>query len=639
VSPRRIAVVASEVLGVPGTGGPGTADSLLATALARHGHEVRLLVAPGRKVEALSDEWRGIYDGARVEVRPLGSTDVRPPFLGPTMAVLEALRADPPDVVIADDWRGLAYASLRLRHTGRTFRDTAFVVYCHGPARVLAEAARKVPDTIARFGEEVAERASLELADAVVSPSAWLLDWMRSHGWPVPGSAQVVQNLWESVALGQPAPAPPERTAIRRLAFFGQLREGKGIGLFVDAVRRLDRDRVAGLELLFLGRETPRWTSSRIREALGPELAERAASIRFETRFERSEALEQLTEPGTLVVLPSLLENSPYAVAECVERGVPFVAAHVGGVPELVDEDDRERVLFAPTADDLHAALLRALRSDVPFEPVRPARAPDVSLQSWLDLVEHVSPASVPSGVGPARRVAVVAPGRAEAVARRLAEQSRDVEVEVVSPSTRREGVGRTDAEWVVLLGEDDLPEDDLVGALVATQAATGADAVSAAVRPSDTPQAIHVFLGDPGALGLLGNHYGVLALVRRSLAVRAVEDSAVDPDWPLLARIALGGGRIVSIPEPLSRHRGRPGSLTDVPGDGLAVLEAFEANPGAVERGLPQLAAGAGAALMRRDLQSARAASDGRSRSRPTGLRGLARRVRVRLRRNGGDR
>ena len=41
---RRVTIVATELLGRPGTGGAGTADSLLAVALGRHGHEVQLLI-------------------------------------------------------------------------------------------------------------------------------------------------------------------------------------------------------------------------------------------------------------------------------------------------------------------------------------------------------------------------------------------------------------------------------------------------------------------------------------------------------------------------------------------------------------------------------------------------------------------
>ena len=172
---------------MPGIGGPGTADSLLALALARAGHRVELLVAPGREVVPIAPEWEQRYSAANVSVRRLEPARVRPDFLAPSAAVLAALRDVRPDVVIADDWRGLAFAALRARQVGRGFDDTAFVIYAHGPSRLLAEAARKVPDTVARFGEEVAQKICIELADAVVSPSAWLLEWMREHRWPVPG--------------------------------------------------------------------------------------------------------------------------------------------------------------------------------------------------------------------------------------------------------------------------------------------------------------------------------------------------------------------------------------------------------------------------------------------------------------------
>ena len=37
-------------------------------------------------------------------------------------------------------------------------------------------------------------------------------------------------------------------------------------------------------------------------------------------------------------------DYSPYAVAECIEHGIPFLAANVGGTPELIADEDRPRV-------------------------------------------------------------------------------------------------------------------------------------------------------------------------------------------------------------------------------------------------------------------------------------------------------
>jgi glycosyltransferase involved in cell wall biosynthesis len=542
---RRVTVVTSEILGVPGTGGPGTADSLLAIALGRHGHDVELMVAPGRDLGALSEEWKRRYTEANVRVRPLApGRTVRPSFLAPTAHVHAALEADPPDLVVADDWRALPYAALRSRQLGRSLADTAFVLYCHGPARVFAAAARKVPDTVERFGEEVAQRACVELADAVVSPSEWLVAWLREHRWPLREPVHVIQNLWGSTALGEPvAPAAPGER-IRRLAFFGQLREGKGLGIFLAALGRVDPASLDGVEVVFLG-HSRRWTRERIAEELGASLVDRLGSLRVETQLDRTGAIEELRRPGTLAVMPSLLENSPYAVAECIEHGVPFLAAYVGGTRELVAPEDRARVLRPPTPAAFASALEEALAAAAGV--ARPARPPDDSLAAWLELIETLEPTRRPSG--PAQVA---------------------------------------DAEWIVF--PDGVRDETLMDALVAAQTAAGADVVTTAVHEGD---GVRLFLGDPGALGLVENQYGVIGLVRRSLLTPDVRSES---PWVLFARLALRGARIVSIPTPLAQHAGAP----PTPAERLAVLEAFEAAPPETLADLPQLSATLAAALER---------------------------------------
>jgi glycosyltransferase involved in cell wall biosynthesis len=598
---RRIAVVASEILGAAGTGGPGTADSFLAVALGRHGHDVELLVAPGRDVSQLSPEWDRGFANANVRVRPLSEhRSVQPSFLAPAAHVYDALRSHPPDVVVADDWRALAYAALRSRQLGRSLADTAFVVYCHGPARVFAEAARKVPDTVARFGEEVAQRTCLELADAVVSPSEWLLNWLRDHRWRLAEPTHVIQNLSQTVGLEEAVQPAATGSRIRQLAFFGQLREGKGIRVFIASLRKLDPRLLNGIDLLFLG-HTRSWTEEQIREELGGDVVERLGSIRLETELDRTAALDQLRAPGTLAVMPSLLENSPYAVAECIEHGIPFLAADVGGTPELIADEDRTRVLWAPTPDDFAAALGPALASDNGIRPARPARAPEEALSAWLALVETVVPASSTAGKTAARVAVVACGGDSANRARRLADHTRSVAVEVIPAESRAGGLEQATAEWVLFLDEDHIPDEGLLDALVAAQAASGADVVTTAVRTPDDGALL--FLGDPGPLGLIENQYGVIGLLRRSL-------TSADSDWVLFARAALAGGRIVSIPDPLIEHGGRPATIGNAPAEALAVLEAFETSDGKALHELPQLAATLGASLARREAASVPATS-----------------------------
>src|SRR2546430_3391799 len=436
---RRITVVASELLGRAGTGGAGTADSLLAVALARHGHRVELLVASGRDIQSVSAEWTRTYKSAGVEVRFLSRMEgVRPSYLAPTLEVYRALREKPPDLVIVDDWRGLGWAAMRARQGGLALTETAFVVHCHGPARVLAEFAQKVPDTVARFGEEVTERASIELADAVVSPSAWLLGWMDAHGWPVPEAAETIQYVRQSVALDEAPRRAPSGAPIGRVAFFGQLREGKGIRIFLEALAALEPKLLQGKELLFLGSATARWPTERILDAVGPELKTGLAGVHVHTQLEREEALEELCKPGTLAVIPSLLDNAPNTVSECIEHGIPFVAARTGGIPELVAVADQSRVFSGATAEDIARGLGVALASEDGIEPAKHGRDPGEALAAWLELVESVSPTRR-ERASPALQVGVVATDDASAEhAHRLAQNTHTVPVEIVRAESRR---------------------------------------------------------------------------------------------------------------------------------------------------------------------------------------------------------
>ena len=184
--------------------------------------------------------------------------------------------------------------------------------------------------------------------------------------------------------------------------------------------------------------------------------------------------------------------------------------------------------------------------------------------------------------------------------AQRLASATQTVEVEAIRSESRRQGLARSAADWVVFLDDDDDPDDTFVDVLVSAQAASKADVVTAAVRQAGG--GAQLFLGNPGALGLIENQYGVVALVRSELAAAHLpaDEAAVDPDWPLLASLALAGAKIVSVPEPVAGHAGKPGELVDVPGEGLTVLDAFEEARSAQLRDLPQLAATLAAAHAR---------------------------------------
>src|SRR5262245_40695388 len=150
----------------------GTATTFLALALARMNHSVELLIA-WRPERELDPYWEKIYAEAGISVRraPTEGEQVEPPHFAVPRAVELALRADPPDVLVASDLSAPAYSVLRLRQTGLAFSDTVVVAFCHGMRRWIMEMSGKlgVKDIRELLAQSVLEQAALGLADVVVS--------------------------------------------------------------------------------------------------------------------------------------------------------------------------------------------------------------------------------------------------------------------------------------------------------------------------------------------------------------------------------------------------------------------------------------------------------------------------------------
>jgi glycosyltransferase involved in cell wall biosynthesis len=544
---KRITVVADELLGYVRTGGIGTATTYLAVALARMGNDVELLYVGDPPRARMADEWSQLYEDAGIAVRVLSRSDTRvqPSYFARMLDVEIALSAEPPEVVITQDLAAPAYTALRTRHLGLGFERTLFVVYCHGGRRWITDMAHKVRVLPGALAVTELERASVEAADVVVSPSTYLVEWMRNEGWRPPVQTVVIPHLSRSAATGEvQARAESNGGRVTRIAFFGRLEERKGLKPFAAGLNAVPPELLRDVELEFVGAATPAWPPQRIEGLLADQTRRALGRISFETDLDQPEAFARLTRPGTLAVMPSLGETFSNAVYECLERGIPFIASDAGAPAELVAAQDRERVLFEPSAAGVAAALQRALSNGDALLPARPAFDSATAYEGWAAVVN-------------------------------------------LEPELRRRGDA---ADSIVLSDEGDVLDDGCVEILRQAQATSGADVVTCGVRLEDGTE--RLFIGEPRGLGLLANHYGTLGLVRRTLLA---ESSEREDPWPLYARLSLEGATIVSVPRTLAARRREPGDVDHDPAAGLLVAQHFEAHLPPALRGLARLAAGLG--------------------------------------------
>jgi glycosyltransferase involved in cell wall biosynthesis len=543
-------LVADELLGYTRTGGIGTATSFLALALGRMGHRVEVLYSGDPPTSGLSPEWADEYNQAGVAVSLLQrwGREVEPPYFRRMLEVEAALAADPPDVVVVQDLAAPSYTALRMRQLGFGFEQTLFVVYCHGTRRWITDMARKVRVLPGAHAITILEQASIELADVVVSPSLYLIDWMREERWRLPSRSLVIPLISRTAALGEPPPQPrpaPHANGVKRIAFFGRLEERKGLRPFAEGLNRVGPELLRGRELEFVGAPTPAWPPRKVESLLSAETRSALEAISFAIDLDQPEALARLGRPGTLAVMPSFGETFSNAVYECLERRIPFIASNAGAPRELIAATDRSRVLFEPTPDGVADALRRALSGSEALRPAQPAFDAQAALDAWSDVVQ-------------------------------------------MTPEPHLGSEHSSADDFVLLISEQDDPEPHLEETLRRAQRASGADVVTCGVRLATSER---LFLGDPGALGLVENHYGGAALVRRSLVTDVNE-----PMWPLLAGLATRGASIVSLPRALVVRRDRTAPDTDA-AEALAVAQLFEERLPPMLSSLGRLTAGLAAA------------------------------------------
>ena len=374
---KRVCIATSDILGPIKNGGIGTAYHHVATLLAARGHEVVVAYVNANAAdEELMAPAAAFYGELGVTFEPVVPSVTAATELAKvpasTWTLLEWLRARERafDIVHVSEWRGLGYGPLLAKSLGLAFGETHFVVKGSSPTLWQAEGNRHFLTREQQLGWVFMERRSVELADTVICGSAHLLGWMRDAGYALPSRSFVWPNAFPAPDDSQRARserASRDGVELEEVVFFGRLEPRKGLLLFIDALERLVRRGRAPGRVTFLGGVSPRID--------GPGLIREASrgwpvEVKTLTGYGSREAVSYLSRPGRLAVIPSLLENSSMAVMECLQAGIPFVAASTGGTPELVAEADRGRALveadhiaLGERIAELSAGRLRAVRA------------------------------------------------------------------------------------------------------------------------------------------------------------------------------------------------------------------------------------------------------------------------------------
>ncbi|MFO0993362.1 MAG: glycosyltransferase family 4 protein [Hyphomicrobiales bacterium] len=167
---------------------------------------------------------------------------------------------------------------------------------------------------------------------------------------------RVVHNgLWPD----EFTPIPPVPDA-SDLIFIGELRHLKGVADLLEATALLNKTRKVTLTVTGEGPDRAEF-----------EARTSALNLGDVVRFTGALPARQAFAHGRLFVMPSHAESFPYVLLEAAAAGLPVVASHVGGIPEVLPASD-----MVPPRDPAALAAAIADRLDQP----KLARAPAAGL-------------------------------------------------------------------------------------------------------------------------------------------------------------------------------------------------------------------------------------------------------------------
>lgn len=383
-SATRVCIVTDDLVGPIQNGGIGTANTALAETLGRAGFDVTILFSAGAYSERHSfTHWISDYGSRGIKLVPLPT--ITQPYvdgdhLFRSYEVFDWLRRQHFDVIHFHEWHGRGYYSCLAKQAGLAFAQTTLCVTTHSPMLWHKLQNHESLSALWEIEMDFLERQSVKLCDVVVSPSQYMLRWLLSEGWELPSQAYVQQNLLPPLPFGL-SPYIDGIEPVREVVFFGRLEPRKGLVLVCDAIDQLPVEVQRGLTLTFLGKD-----SSVDGMASSEYIFRRSTkwNCAHQCLTDKSyvEALTYLREPGRVALMASLADNSPYTVLECLHSGIPFVATRIGGIPDLIADEDHDAVLFAPQPDALAQRLKQTLAEGV--RRCRPRIDVHQNEQAWL---------------------------------------------------------------------------------------------------------------------------------------------------------------------------------------------------------------------------------------------------------------
>jgi GT2 family glycosyltransferase/glycosyltransferase involved in cell wall biosynthesis len=401
-----ICIVTPDIVGPVKNGGIGTACYHFARVLAEAGRPVSVFFT-GDVTDGQKAHWRNAY--AKMRINFIALSDAPPVtrfvfgstwFLERSWRVFDYLRKTNFSAIHFQDWQANGFWSIKAKQTGIAFGGTTLTVMMHSCTKWIDEGMQQFSPNPFETAKLIwVETYCVSHCDLLLSPSHYMLQWVRGKLVHSTQPARITPYSW----AGEAVTAPRASIAVDNdhLIFFGRLETRKGLHILGQALRQLAQDGVGlpravsflGKHASVLGRDSAEYL-----EELRRDLPTVAMNIIND--FDYSRALDYIRQTRGLVVIPSIVDNYPLTVLECIQTGIPFIAAATGGIPEMIDA----RVSFEPHTASLEERLRH--RHTIEHSGLEHKYSASLAASVWRDLHADIEAASQARTVASARETA-----------------------------------------------------------------------------------------------------------------------------------------------------------------------------------------------------------------------------------------
>lgn len=213
------------------------------------------------------------------------------------------------------------------------------------------------------------------LIDIFIAPSRFLMDKVKEMGFTkkmahLPNF--IASDKFAFAYHGQDNSAMP---ADRQVVYFGRLSKEKGLFTLLEAIREVD------IKLKIIG-------DGPLRKEMEDKVKERGLSKVDFLGYKTGEDLKEEIRKSLMVLMPSkCYENNPRTIIEAFALGKPVIGARIGGIPELV-KDNETGLTFQPgNANDLRQKIKTLL--DNPEQVIQMGKKARAFVEKELNPDKH----------------------------------------------------------------------------------------------------------------------------------------------------------------------------------------------------------------------------------------------------------